>query len=107
MMHELKWSQGEKKLARKAFDLALMREFEAVIQETKKMAGKIKQPSDLWELEYYLTGRRKDIDLRYDYRYSMLPLVFGQLIKYGRLKEDELQGLGEDKLIFIRRGAKL
>ena len=41
------------------------------------MAGRIEQPSELWELERYLTQRRKDIDCLYDYRYSMLPVVFG------------------------------
>jgi hypothetical protein len=29
----------------------------------------------------------------YDYRYSVLPLVFGNLIREGRLSEEELHGL--------------
>jgi hypothetical protein len=102
MMRELTWSPAEKAVARKAFDRALNREFEAVIEEVKKMAAKIEQPSDLWELEDHLTERRKEIDRRYDYRYSVLPSVFGDLISEGRLKEDELQGLREDKLEHVR-----
>jgi hypothetical protein len=39
----------------------------------------------------------------YDYRYSILPLVFANLISKGRLVEDELHGLGEDKLGWIQR----
>jgi len=49
------------------------------------MAKNIEQPADLWELEGYLTDSRKDVDRRYDYRYSVLPLVFGNLVRQGRL----------------------
>jgi hypothetical protein len=36
------------------------------------MAGKIEQPAELWDLESYLTQSRKQIDRKYDYRYSVL-----------------------------------
>jgi Photoprotection regulator fluorescence recovery protein len=78
-----------------------------VIREAKQMAGRIEQPSDLWELEGYLTRSRKEIDRMYDYRYSVLPLVFGNLIREGRLSEEELHGLADDKLAHIRSYAKL
>ena len=100
--HTLKWSPAEKAIARKAFDRALQREFAATINEVKNKAAKIEQPSQLWELETYLTRRRQDIDRQYDYRYSVLPLVLSNLILQGRLKEEELRGLGEDKLKYIR-----
>jgi hypothetical protein len=100
-MRNLKWSPAEKVIARKAFNRALQREFEVVIRETKQMSGKIKQPSELWELEGYLTQSRKEIDRKYDYRYSVLPLVFGDLVREGRLSEEELRGLAEDKLRYI------
>ena len=106
-MRDLRWSPAEKAIARKAFELALHRELEAVISEAKDRAARIEQPSELWDLELYLTQRRKDIDSRYDYRYSVLPLVFGGLISQGRLTEQDLHGLGEDKLGFIRRRAAL
>ena len=61
------WSRSEKALARKAFDAALGRELHEVIQEAKKMASQIQQSSDLWDLEHYLTQRRKEIDHKYDY----------------------------------------
>jgi hypothetical protein len=41
--------------------------------------GKIEQPSDLGDLEGYLTQRRKKINRKYDYRYSVLTLIFGKL----------------------------
>ena len=61
-------------------------------------SGNIEQPTDLWDLEHYLTESRKRIDRTYDYRYSVLTDVFGRLIREGRLSEKELQGLGEDKI---------
>jgi hypothetical protein len=73
------WSRSEKIIARKAFDAALGRELHEVIQETQKMASQIQQSSDLWDLEHYLTQRRKEIDRKYDYRYSRLTHVFGKL----------------------------
>src|ERR1700736_4214504 len=92
------WSRSEKTIARKAFDAALGRELHEVIQEAKKMASQIQQSSDLWDLEHYLTQRRKEIDRKYDYRHSQLTHVFGKLLYEGRLREEELRGLGEDKL---------
>lgn len=55
--------------------MALHRELDAVIREATDRAAKVKQPSELWDLERWLTQRRKDIDRLYDYRYSVLPLV--------------------------------
>jgi hypothetical protein len=53
-------------------------------------------------MEEYLTRRRKAIDADYDYRYSQLPLVFGQLVSKGRIRVEDLQGLDEEKLAFVR-----
>ena len=100
------WSKSEKTIARKAFDAALGRELHAVIQEAKKMASQIQQSSDLWDLEHYLTERRKEINRKYDYRYSQLTHVFGRLLYEKRLREDKLRGLREDKLKSIHSLAK-
>jgi len=103
MFRDLKWSDTEKKAARKAFQTALSREFEAVTRMTKERAAKIAQPDDLWDLENFLTESRKRIDHEYDYRYSVLPEVFARLILNGRLSEDEIKGLQQDKLELIGR----
>jgi hypothetical protein len=100
------WSRSEKIIGRKAFDAALGRELHELIQKAKKMASQIQQSSDLWDLETYLTERRKEIDRKYDYRYSQLTQVFGRLLYEDRLRADELCGLGEDKLKRIRSFAK-
>jgi site-specific recombinase XerD len=100
------WSKSEKIVARKAFDAALGRELHEVIQKAQKMASQIQQSSDLWDLEHYLTRRRKEIDRKYDYRYSQLTQVFGRLLFEKRLREEELRGLQEDKLNSIRSVAQ-
>ena len=107
VIHDLKWSAAEKVIARKAFNLALERELQAVILEAKSKAAKMQEPSGLWDLERYLTHRRQEIDRIYDYRYSVLPFVLSNLLSNGRLVEDELQGLGEDKLSWIQRGRSI
>jgi Asp-tRNA(Asn)/Glu-tRNA(Gln) amidotransferase B subunit len=100
------WSRSEKAIARRAFDAALGRELHEVIQEAKKMASQLQQSSDLWDLEHYLTQRRKEIDQKYDYRYSRLTDVFGKLLHEGWLEEKQLHGLRDDKLKPIRSFAK-
>jgi len=105
--NEPTWSKSEKAIARTAFDAALKREFHQVIQEAKQKASQIKEPEDLWDLEHYLTERRKEIDRKYDYRYSQLTQVFGRLLHEGRLSEEELRGLRDDKLKSIRSFAEL
>ena len=96
---DMTWSRSEKAIARKVFDAALKRELHEIIQETKQMANQINEPADLWDLEHYLTQRRKEIDRKYDYRYSQLTHVFGRLLHEKRLCE-------EDKLTSIRSFAK-
>jgi hypothetical protein len=98
----LRWSDAEKKIARRVFDQALQQELAEVVRKVKEMARDIKEPSDLWKIEDYLTKRRKAIDTDYDYRYSQLPLVFGQLVRKGRIRVEDLQGLDEEKLAFVR-----
>jgi hypothetical protein len=100
------WSRSEKAIARTAFDAALKRELHEVMEEARQMANQIEQPSDLWDLEHYLTQRRREIDRKYDYRYSELMHVFGRLLRESRLSEEELRGLREDKLKAIRSFAK-
>ena len=100
------WSRSEKAIARKAFDAALGRELHEVIQETKRMASQINEPSDLWDLEHYLTERRKDIDRKYDSRGSRLKDVLGRLLYENRLGEEDLRGLREEKMKSIRSFAQ-
>ena len=104
--NEPTWSKSEKMIAHTAFDAALKRELQDVMRRTKQMANHIKEPVDVWELEHYLTERRKEIDRKYDYRYSQLTHVFGKLLCEGRISEADLNGLRDDKLKSIRSLAK-
>jgi hypothetical protein len=106
-MFDLKWSHAEKVIARQAFDLALRNELQTTIREAKDRAAKISDPAELWELEDWLSERRQDINRRYDYRYSVLPIVLAHLLREGRLREDDLKGLHPEKLEMINRSASL
>jgi hypothetical protein len=100
------WSRSEKALARKAFDAALKRELHELMQEAKQMANRINEPADLWNLEHYLTQRRKNIDRKYDTRGSRLKDVLGRLLYENRLNEEDLRGLREEQMKSIRSFAQ-
>lgn len=100
-MRDLKWSPSEKIIARKAFDQALASELRDVVQRAKHIAAEVKERSGLWELETWLRQRRLEIDRKYDYRYSVLPMVFATLLKQGRISEKDLNGLQEEKIDLI------
>ena len=105
--NEPMWSKSEKAIARRVFDAALRRELQDVMQKAKQMANQLKDPADVWELKHYLTERRKEIDRKYDDRYSQLTQVFGRLLHEGRVSEEELRGLRDDKLKSVRSFAEL
>jgi hypothetical protein len=100
------WSRSEKAIARIAFDAALKRELHETMQEAKQKAKQMRELADVWELERYLTQRRKDIDRKYDFRNSRLKDVLGRLLYENRLVEEDLRGLSEDKVEQIRSFAQ-
>ena len=100
-----RWSNSERKIARRAFEQALKQELQEVLQQAKQMAAQIKDPTEVWELEEYLTDRRKQINRRYEFRESRLSLVFGTLLHEGRITDEQLRGVGEDKLKKVRSHA--
>lgn len=103
----LKWSDSEKKVARRAFEAALAAELAQVMAEFKEKASAAAEPDDLWSIPEYLHRTRREIDEKYDYRYSQLIVVFGWLLREGRVQEAQLAGLSEEKLASIRRIASL
>lgn len=100
------WTPAEKKAARRAFDEALGRHLSAIIAEAKRRMSNVVDPSDLWELETYLTESRKTIDRIYQYRYSDLLRVFSVLMRDGWLQEADLVGLQPDKIAEVKDGAE-
>lgn len=106
-MRELRWTEAEKKLSRRAFEAALQAELADVLQDFKARAAAVQTSHDLWPIEHFLSQRRRELDAKYDYRYSQLISVFGRLVRERRLTEAHLEGLSHDKLESIRRIASL
>jgi len=100
-MNDMTWSKMEKKVAKRAFDEAYDKECRTLAENVRDMAGKIEGPKDIWRLHGFLSKTRREIDDRYDYRYSVLIFVFARLVREGWLEESDLEGLAEDKLAKI------
>lgn len=99
MMNE-SWSKSQKKHARELFDLALDREYKSLLEEINAL--RIESRDEVWELRDRLNQKAKEMDRKYDYRYSQLIFVFAQLLHEGYLSLDEISVLGEEKLEEIR-----
>lgn len=97
-----KWTDTEKKIARKAFDAAFQRECSAIASELKVLAANISGPEGLWRIHDFLTNKREEIDQKYDYRYSVLVTVFARLLREGWITEEDLKGLAADKIEQIK-----
>jgi Photoprotection regulator fluorescence recovery protein len=100
-MLDYKWSDSEKKIARRAFDAALSRELSSLLESIKSSASQAATPDDIWALHDLLSEKREEINRKYDYRYSQLIYVFARLLKEKWLIKSDLEGLKEDKLIAI------
>ncbi len=102
-MIDFKWSDAEKKIARRAFDAALKNECAAIMQKLKGLAAKAENPEDICAIHDYLTEQRRAIDGKYDYRYSQLSVVFGRLLRENWIEAKYLKGPSEEKLAAILR----
>ena len=106
-MQHATWTEAEKKIARRVFNAALKRELAEVMAEFKSRAADAKDPDDMWSVLEYLAEARQQIDTRYDFRYSQLPIVLGRLLRENRIEEGDLTGLSEEKLAYARAVASL
>jgi len=97
------WKTSEKKIARRVFDAALQSELAEIMARFKLRAASIKEPDDMWEIQTYLAHAQREIDNKYDFRYSQLEIVFGRLLREERIEDQDLSGLSEEKLSNIRR----
>ena len=100
-MRDLKWSPLEKTLARQVFEQALDAELKDTLAEFKARAAVASTPDEMWAVRGFLAERQDEIDEKYDYRYSRLILVFARLIREGRIREEQLDGLSGEKLEMI------
>ena len=97
-MRDFKWSEAEKKIARRAFEAALKKECSAIMENLKRQVAQAEIPDDIWAIHDYLTEQRREIDGKYDYSYSQLIIVFGRLLREKWLNETDLEGLSEEKV---------
>jgi hypothetical protein len=97
MVGSMKWSPGEKRAARRAFDLAYERECAALIKQVQKIARELEEPDDVWKLSDFIVQRRKDIDDTYDFRISILPQLLARLVSDKWISMTDLKGLDEAK----------
>jgi len=107
MIHSLKWSDTERKIARSVFDAALQRELAETVLAFKALAADAGTAQQMWEVEEFLGRRRREIDSKYDYRYSQLIVVFAQLLREQRISAEDLRGLSDEKQRHIRSIAAL
>jgi hypothetical protein len=101
-MHDDKWTHAEKKITRRVFDAALQAELSEVLADFKARAVVAVNMDDVWDIHEHLNRKGREIDQKYDYRYSQLLWVFARLMREGRIEEAQLAGLAEDKLAKIR-----
>jgi hypothetical protein len=101
-MFDLKWSAQEKKVAHAAFEAALSRERAEVRSEFESILRSSPESTEIWRIRDYLNERAREIDHKYDFRYSILIGVFARLIAEGWLTIEELAGLSGEKLDLIR-----
>ena len=102
-IYEMKWTNEEKKVARKAFDNAYQREMDDIKSLLLNKVSKIKTNEDIWTILDLLLEKRKTVDSKYDYRYSQLIIVFSRLLSEGYLKEEDISELAEEKRELIKK----
>ena len=106
-MHDVHWSASEKRLARAVFEQALAQELAEILAEFKTRATRATNAEEMWLIRDYLEQAQREIQRKYDFRYSQLLVVFGLLLREGRIAGGQLVGLSEEKLGFIHRVASL
>jgi hypothetical protein len=98
---DFEWTAAEKKLARQAFQKAYENEMASIRSEVLHRAKRLKEADDIWNMHGYLSQKKREINQKYDYRYSVLIYVLAVLLTQGLLSESDLVGLSRDKLAAI------
>lgn len=104
-MNDWKWSVAERKLAQRVYEHARLAELDETLVEFKRLAAAAPTVDEMWPLEEYLRSRRRALDEKYQFRYSLLPWLFARLVREGRVAPAELAGLSQEKLGEILRTA--
>jgi hypothetical protein len=101
-MIDLKWSPGEKKAAHSAFEAALARERASIRRHVEAVLRDTNDGTEIWAIRDYLNDKARELDRKYDFRYSVLIGVFARLVAEDWLALEELAGLDIAKRELIR-----
>jgi len=71
------------------------------------MLSRMEDPKEIWKIDDYLRKNRRDMDSKYDYRYSILIIVFGKLMREGLILDSDIDKLSQDKIDAIKRIASI
>ena len=102
-MRYFDWSNAEKILAREAYDRAYERECTKILEKVRGMLSSMEDPKEIWKIYDYLKKNRRDMDSKYDYRYLILIIVLGKLMKEGLILDSDIDKLSQDKIDAIKR----
>jgi len=71
------------------------------------MISNMEDPKEIWKIYDYLKKSRRDMDSKYDYRYLILTIVLGKLMKEGLILDSDIDELSQDKIDAIKRVASI
>jgi uncharacterized protein (DUF3084 family) len=106
-MQDINWSAKEKQVARKVFEGAASIEEKELLEHFKQRAASLQNMQDLSNLQREIQDAEREYQRKYDFRYAQLIVVFGRLLREGRISVETLSGLNDEKLSLIRRIAAL
>lgn len=106
-MRYFDWSNTEKVLARQAYDRAYERECTEILEKIRGTLSGMEDPKEIWKVDDYLRKTRRDMESKYDYRYSILIIVFGKLMREGLILDSDIDQLSQDKIDAIKRIASI
>ncbi|MFO0039324.1 MAG: hypothetical protein ACK522_10325 [Synechococcaceae cyanobacterium] len=101
------WTAEEQQIARRAFEQALSREVEALIDTLRRETAALSGAEQVWQLHDFLSIRRHQIEGRSSFHLDGLLFVFADFVKAGLTSFEELDGLSGDKQAKIRAMARM
>ena len=107
LMKNFDWSNAEKIIARQAYERAYERECVKIMENVHRMLSGMKDPKDIWKIYDYLRKSRRNMDSKYDYRYLILTIVLGKLMREGLILDSDIEKLSQDKIDAIKRVGSL
>ncbi len=106
-MQNLTWSANEKQLARTVFERAALEEERELLEYFKRKSATLKNMEGLRSLLHEMQETERRYQEKFDFRYSQLIILFGRLVREGRIGIEVFNGFSQEKLEFIEKIASL